>query len=85
MSDDLSMKALEGAMQRRAELVIAAGSDLALHCNGCLPEMEAVASGVPKLEGKVRERCEAAARLIGRCDPFDEDEAVAACAAVLAC
>ncbi len=37
MSDDLSMKALSGPMRARAEAVIAAGSDLALHCNGDWP------------------------------------------------
>ncbi len=44
MSDDLSMKALGGPMRDRASAVIAAGSDIALHCNGDLAEMEAVAA-----------------------------------------
>ncbi len=39
MSDDLTMKALTGPMRARAEAVIAAGSDLALHCSGDLSEM----------------------------------------------
>ena len=35
------MKALSGAIRDRAEAVIRAGSDVALHCNGDLAEMEA--------------------------------------------
>ena len=55
MSDDLSMKALARADARRAaEAVIAAGSDLALHCNGDLAEMRAAAAGVPRLAGARR-------------------------------
>ncbi len=59
ISDDLSMGALEGPMDRRAEAVIAAGTDIALHCNGTLAEMEAVATAVPRLEGDARQRAEA--------------------------
>lgn len=51
MSDDLSMHALTGTLRQRAEAVIAAGSDLALHCNGRLDEMHEVAAGVPSLAG----------------------------------
>ena len=52
MSDDLSMKALSGTMGERTAAVFAAGSDIALHCNGHLKEMEAVAGDVPPLEGE---------------------------------
>lgn len=51
ISDDLSMKALQGDMSERARQVIAAGTDLVLHCNGVLDEMRAVAGSVPALEG----------------------------------
>ena len=60
MSDDLIMKALSGDMRARAERVIAAGSDLALHCNGDLTEMQAAAAGVPALAGRAQERFAAA-------------------------
>ncbi|MBA2127530.1 beta-N-acetylhexosaminidase [Hyphomicrobium methylovorum] len=60
MSDDLSMKALKGPMRARAEAVIAAGSDVALHCNGDLDEMRAVAAGVPQLSGRAQKRFAAA-------------------------
>jgi beta-N-acetylhexosaminidase len=71
MSDDLSMKALSGTLEARAEAVIRAGSDLALHCNGDLAEMEAVARSVPRLAGKAAERFERAIRLLETSSPFD--------------
>ncbi len=51
MSDDLSMQALSGTLAARAAAVIAAGTDVALHCNGQMAEMEQVAASVPPLEG----------------------------------
>jgi beta-N-acetylhexosaminidase len=71
MSDDLSMKALSGPMRTRAEAVIAAGSDLALHCNGDLAEMRAVAAGVPALAGDALRRFESAARIADEAATFD--------------
>ena len=76
MSDDLSMKALSGPMRARAEAVIAAGSDLALHCNGDLGEMRAAAEGVPALGGRAAERFAAACSCIGRIEPYDKEEAL---------
>ncbi|MEO1794010.1 MAG: hypothetical protein AAFU50_05315, partial [Pseudomonadota bacterium] len=43
----------------RTERVLQAGSDLALHCNGDLGEMEAVAGAATPLEGYARARLEA--------------------------
>jgi beta-N-acetylhexosaminidase len=43
ISDDLSMGALGGRFGERAAKAIAAGCDVALHCNGERAEMEAVA------------------------------------------
>lgn len=42
MTDDISMEALSGSVAERSAAAIAAGCDLVLHCNGKLPEMEAV-------------------------------------------
>ena len=44
LSDDLSMQALDGGLGERARRAIAAGCDLALHCNGDLVEMRDVAA-----------------------------------------
>jgi len=45
LSDDLSMKALSGTLKERAEACLAAGCDIALHCNGQMDEMVLVAQG----------------------------------------
>ena len=44
LSDDLSMEALGGTLGERAAKVLAAGCDIALHCNGEWPEMVEVAA-----------------------------------------
>jgi beta-N-acetylhexosaminidase len=51
MSDDLSMKALDGPLAVRAKHTLFAGCDLALHCNGDMDEMREVASEVTELKG----------------------------------
>jgi beta-N-acetylhexosaminidase len=71
MSDDLSMHALSGGIRARAERVIAAGSDLALHCNGDLGEMQQAAAGVPLLAGRARQRFEAALAVLNQHKPYD--------------
>jgi beta-N-acetylhexosaminidase len=77
MSDDLSMKALSGDMRKRARRVIAAGSDLALHCNGDLSEMQAAAGGVPSLAGRAQERFDKAFSITKSAQPFDSAAATA--------
>ena len=42
LSDDLSMEALGGSLGQRAERALAAGCDIALHCNGKPDEMREV-------------------------------------------
>ncbi len=75
MSDDLGMKALAGPMRVRAEAVIAAGSDLALHCNGDFGEMQAVAAGVPALSGAALRRFENALGVTRSVTPYNRDAA----------
>jgi len=48
MSDDLSMRALKGSIGARTRAAMAAGCDLALHCNGEMREMLEVAENVPE-------------------------------------
>lgn len=84
MSDDLSMKALAGPMRNRAEAVIAAGSDVALHCNGDLTEMRAAAEGVPMLSGAALARFVRAFAVTQKQEAYDEDIAVRHLAALMA-
>lgn len=60
MTDDLSMGALSGSLAGRTRAALAAGCDLALHCNGNLAEMEEVAGESPVLAGAAAARCAAA-------------------------
>lgn len=78
MSDDLSMKALTGSLRSRAEAVIRAGSDLALHCNGNLDEMREVVEGVPVIAEKALERLERARAGLQASATLDIAEAEAA-------
>ena len=76
MTDDLSMKALEGSFRQRAEKALAAGCDVVLHCNGDMAEMRAVAEGTRMLAGKARRRADAAlGRLSRSVEPVDIAEA----------
>ena len=85
MSDDLSMNALQGTLAERAEAAFAAGCDMALHCNGRLDEMEAVAAATPELAGEAARRAEAALGRIRHVpEPFDPVEARARLDAALA-
>ena len=85
MTDDLSMKALAGGFRERAEAAIAAGCDVALHCNGELDEMRAVAEGVPCLAGDALRRADTALALLAPPPGgFDAQEARAELDAALA-
>ncbi len=84
MSDDLSMKALTGPMRARAESVIAAGSDIALHCSGDLAEMRDAAAGSGTLGGRAKQRFETAVKITKGTRPFDSAAAEAQLAKVLA-
>jgi len=56
ISDDLSMQALGGPLEVRARDALAAGCDLALHCNGERPEIEAVVAGTGPVSPEARRR-----------------------------
>lgn len=71
MTDDLSMKALSGDVGALAEQAFGAGCDLALHCNGDLAEMRAVAAASPELEGDGLRRTHAALARLAAPVPFD--------------
>jgi beta-N-acetylhexosaminidase len=79
MTDDLSMKALEGRFFERAARAFGAGVDLALHCNGDLAEAGAVAHAAPVLAGRALERAERAQAAVKAAEraapPFDPVDA----------
>ena len=75
MSDDVSMNALSGNIAERTRAIFAAGCDMALHCNGNIEEMRAVAGQTPELSGRALERAKAA--LAARKPPQPLDRAAA--------
>jgi beta-N-acetylhexosaminidase len=62
LSDDLSMQALGGTLAERAAASLAAGCDIALHCNGKLDEMQQVAQTTGALSDKALDRVARAQR-----------------------
>jgi len=56
LSDDLSMKALKGDFADRTRDSLDAGCDVALHCNGDMAEMTAIASALRPLSDAALER-----------------------------
>ncbi len=76
LSDDLSMQALSGGLDERADAALKAGCDVVLHCNGDMAEMQAVASSVGKLKGRSRARAETAlVRIVRSPEPLDASAA----------
>lgn len=63
ISDDLSMGALSGSLAERATLALAAGVDLALHCNGELADMQEVAGALEPADELLGEQIDA---MLGR-------------------
>jgi beta-N-acetylhexosaminidase len=56
LSDDISMQALGGTLGERAARSVAAGCDLALHCNGVMAEMVDVAGAVGPMSDEAARR-----------------------------
>lgn len=73
MSDDVSMNALSGDLGARAAAVIAAGVDIALHCNGEPEEMAAVVAASGQLSAAAAARADRA--LAARITPETVDVA----------
>ncbi|MEA2993459.1 MAG: beta-N-acetylhexosaminidase [Alphaproteobacteria bacterium] len=75
MSDDIAMGALSGSIAERTRAALAAGCDVALHCNGSFAEMQQVAAESPMLVGEAGRRADAA--LASRRPPKETDLAAA--------
>jgi beta-N-acetylhexosaminidase len=74
MSDDLSMRALNGGLAERAGGALDAGCDVVLHCNGDPAEMAAVAGASRPLAGRAAARAKAALeRLAEPPESFDQE------------
>lgn len=72
ITDDLSMNALSGTLEKRAKAALRAGVDVILHCSGQMAEMKSVAHVTPKLKGEGLRRAKAAIkRLLKTPEPFD--------------
>jgi len=72
VSDDLSMGALGGTLGERTSRALAAGCDLALHCNGDLREMTQVAAAAAPLSSAAWQRIARAETMrTASCREFD--------------
>jgi len=69
LSDDICMKALDGTPEAIARRVLKAGSDVVLHCNGILSEMEAIAKVMEPMNGESRARWNFAQTMVNPPDP----------------
>ena len=72
ITDDLSMNALSGTLEKRAKAALRAGVDVILHCSGQMAEMKSVVHVTPKLKGERMRRATAAIkRLLKIPEPLD--------------
>ncbi|MGY8991715.1 MAG: beta-N-acetylhexosaminidase [Rhodospirillales bacterium] len=77
LSDDLSMKALSGDMRERTTASLDAGCDIALHCNGERPEMEAIINACGKMRPETTQRLQYAESFRKAAAPLDLKDAEA--------
>jgi beta-N-acetylhexosaminidase len=84
VTDDLSMRALGGAFAERTRAALAAGCDVALHCNGRMDEMASVAEAAAgHLSDATRRRLARARPTRAAGAPFDPQGAAARLATLL--
>ncbi len=77
MTDDLSMKALDGTFEQRTQTALKAGCDIILHCNGERAEMDPIIANTPELTGHAATRASAALSHRITPKPFDREQAEA--------
>ena len=71
MTDDLSMKALDGTFKERVTKSLNAGCDIILHCNGDMAEMTMIADAAAEMSPKSQSRADATIAMRHDPDPFD--------------
>ena len=76
MTDDLSMKALQGSFTEKAQMALHAGCDMLLHCNGVMSEMEEVAEAAIPLAGKAMRRAKTALKTKRKPQPYSKKQAL---------
>jgi beta-N-acetylhexosaminidase len=76
MSDDLTMKALQGSLTEKAAGALAAGCDMLLHCNAPLEGREEVARAAGPLKGKALSRARRALKAVGRPQAYEKSVAL---------
>jgi beta-N-acetylhexosaminidase len=69
------MQALSGSIADRAAATLAAGCDLALHCNGKMEEMEAVADATRAIGDATARRLERARAVVAAARRSSEEDA----------
>ncbi|MGB0631693.1 MAG: glycoside hydrolase family 3 N-terminal domain-containing protein, partial [Alphaproteobacteria bacterium] len=74
-SDDVCMKALSGPLGQRVASVLAAGCDIALHCDGNFADMAAIAETCPPMRPDSLARLNSATALMHDSDDFDPEPA----------
>ncbi|HXQ42957.1 MAG TPA: beta-N-acetylhexosaminidase [Candidatus Udaeobacter sp.] len=75
IGDDLSMQALSGSIADRAAATLAAGCDLALHCNGKMEEMEDVAEATRAIGDATARRLDRARATVAAARRSSEEDA----------
>ncbi|MBE7185053.1 MAG: beta-N-acetylhexosaminidase [Methylobacterium mesophilicum] len=75
ISDDTSMKALDGTFPEKAERILDAGCDIVLHCNGVMEEMRGIASSTRELSGRSLESADRVLALAHAGDALAEADA----------
>lgn len=77
MSDDIAMEALSGSIGERVTAALAAGCDLAVHCNGNLAEMQAAAAASSPMADAAWQRFRRAQAMRRPPQPLDRQAALA--------
>lgn len=83
MTDDISMKALQGSLTDVSQNALEAGCDVVLHCNGTLAERREVAAAAGEMSDAAQRRAERALKMRRPPDDIDIPAAEAQLKALL--